>query len=59
MKDTINCNECSVPNEIHGTCCGWVNADIVVLPGEEIIPSVISAEDKELRYKRYKIKDNG
>lgn len=31
-QGTIFCHHCHVPLEVHGTCCGWINAATKTTP---------------------------
>lgn len=32
-----HCSDCSVPNDLHGTICGWNNAKMPICPNTKII----------------------
>jgi len=34
-EDEIKYCNCQVPLHLHGTCCGWMNAKIIVYPKNE------------------------
>lgn len=50
IMTTTKCNVCGVPDNLHGTCCGWRNAKMVYYPWEKFVIANPSAEERELRY---------
>jgi hypothetical protein len=48
-KTQVGCI-CTVPHELHGTCCGWDNANLIQFEGEKYLPSVVDAGEKEIRW---------
>lgn len=32
LSEPKECDVCGVPSRLHGTCCGWSNADIIIYP---------------------------
>lgn len=49
------CTVCNVPNEIHSkTCCGWSNANSVILKEDFVAPYGLADEDLEKRFFKWK-----
>lgn len=49
MENKI-CSVCNVPMNIHNTCCGWQNANMLIHESEKTIMGIISDEEKEIRW---------
>lgn len=35
-KPVTYCMSCGVPNHLHGTCCGWTNANMILLATNDL-----------------------